>query len=61
MDRRLGGRVAGAGGLLAVAHPLRLAGFGLMLLGSVTAAFGYLLPALDRMTDRAEAPAGGGP
>ena len=44
--------VAGAGGLLAVAHPLRLVGFGFMLLGSITAAFGYLLPALDRMTDQ---------
>jgi hypothetical protein len=51
--------IAGIGGLLAVAHPLRLLGFGLMLLGSVTAAFGYLLPALDRMTDRARrGPAG---
>ena len=45
--------LAGVGGLLAAAHPLRLVGFGFMLLGSVTAAFGYLLPALDRMTDRA--------
>ncbi len=45
--------VAAAGGVLAVSHPLRLAGLGLMLLGSFAAVFGYLLPALDRMTDRA--------
>ena len=47
--------VAAAGGVLAASHPLRLAGLGFMLLGSVAAVFGYLLPALDRMTDRASA------
>jgi len=50
--------VAAAGGVLAVTHPLRLVGLGLMLLGSVAAVFGYLLPALDRMADRA--PTGNG-
>ena len=49
--------VAGVGGLLAAAHPWRLVGFALMLLGSVVAGFGYLLPALDRMTE-APHPAG---
>ena len=52
--------VAGAGGLLAVAHPMRLVGLAGMLLGSVVAAFGYLLPALDRITDQAP-PTGKGP
>ncbi|MGD0392788.1 MAG: hypothetical protein ABSC41_09090 [Acidimicrobiales bacterium] len=44
--------VAAVGGVLAVTHPLRLVGLGFMLLGSMTAVFGYLLPALDRMTDQ---------
>lgn len=52
--------LAGAGGLLAVAHPMRLVGLACMLLGSVVAAFGYLLPALDRMTDDTP-PTGRGP
>jgi hypothetical protein len=46
----VGVAVAGAGGLLAAVHPLRLVGFACMLLGSIVAGFGYLLPALDRMT-----------
>ncbi len=44
---------AGAGGLIAVAHPLRLLGMALMLAGPVVAGFGYLIPALDRLTDDA--------
>jgi hypothetical protein len=43
--------VAGAGGLLAVAHPLRLAGAALMLVGPLVAAFGYLVPTFDRLTE----------
>lgn len=43
--------VAGAGGLLTVLHPLRLVGVGLMLVGSVAAGFGYLIPWFDRLTD----------
>ena len=39
---------AGAlGGTLAVSHPWRLTGCALMLAGSATAGFGYLLPLLD--------------
>lgn len=34
------------GGLLAVYHSTRLAGMGLMLVGSVTAGFGYLVPVI---------------
>jgi hypothetical protein len=49
--------VAGAGGLLTVAHPLRLAGAALMLVGPLVAAFGYLVPTFDRLT---EAPPGEG-
>ena len=51
--------LAGAGGFLTVAHPLRLVGLALMLVGSVAAGFGYLLPALDRLTETPP-PAGGG-
>lgn len=43
--------VAGAGGLLAVAHPLRLAGAALMLVGPLVGAFGYLVPTFDRLTE----------
>ena len=43
--------VAGAGGLLAVAHPLRLLGAALMLVGPLVAAFGYLIPTFDRLTE----------
>ncbi len=51
---RIGGAgvaTAGVGGLLTVAHPTRLIGLALMLAGPATAAFGYLLPTLDRLTD----------
>ncbi len=47
----VGVAVAGAGGLLTVAHPLRLVGLALMFVGSVVAGFGYLLPAFDRLTE----------
>ncbi len=60
---RLGGRtgavglgVAGVGGLLAVLHPWRLVGLALMLVGPLVALFGYLIPALDRLTDTEPAP-----
>lgn len=36
-----------AGGFLAVDHPLRLAGMALMLLGSLVAGIGYLMPSLE--------------
>ncbi len=39
--------LAGLGGLLAVAHPLRLLGVALMLVGPVVAGFGYLIPLFE--------------
>ncbi len=45
--------LAGAGGLLAVAHPFRLVGAGLMLVGPATAGFGYLIPTFDRLSEDA--------
>jgi hypothetical protein len=63
---RLSGRIglvgtglAGLGGLLTVVHPLRLAGIGLMLVGPLIAVFGYLIPALERLTE-GDAPEGDG-
>ncbi len=50
--------LAGAGGLLAVTHPLRLVGAGLMLVGPAAAGFGYLIPTLDRLSG--EDPTGDG-
>jgi hypothetical protein len=47
----IGVAVAGMGGLLTAAHPLRLVGMASMLVGPVVAGFGYLLPTLDRLTD----------
>jgi hypothetical protein len=47
----VGVTVAGVGGLLTVEHPLRLVGMALMLVGAVVAAFGFLLPALDNLSD----------
>ena len=47
----IGVAVAGIGGLLTAAHPLRLVGLACMLVGSVIAGFGYLLPTLDRLTE----------
>jgi hypothetical protein len=39
--------VAGVGGLLAVAHPVRLLGAALMFVGPMVAALGYLAPAFE--------------
>jgi hypothetical protein len=52
----VGVAIAGTGGLLAVAHPLRLVGLALMFVGPVMAGFGYLLPAFDRMSEGAPVP-----
>jgi len=41
---------AGMGGLLTVAHPSRLAGMALMLVGAVVAAFAYLIPTLEKLS-----------
>jgi hypothetical protein len=44
----LGGIVLGAvGGTLAVSHPWRLTGLGLMLVGALVAFFGYVIPLAD--------------
>jgi hypothetical protein len=43
--------LAGIGGVLTAAHPLRLVGIVLMILGPAVAGFGYLIPALDRLSD----------
>ena len=40
--------IAGAGGLVTVAHPLRLTGMAFMLVGTLVAGFGYLIPALEK-------------
>ena len=40
----VGVAIAGVGGLVTVAHPLRIAGMALMFVGAVVAAFGYLIP-----------------
>lgn len=42
--------LAGVGGLLTAAHPLRLAGMGLMLLGAAIAAFGYVMPSFEKLS-----------
>jgi integral membrane protein len=44
----VGVAVAGAGGLLTVGHSLRVAGMALMLIGTLVAGFGYLIPALEK-------------
>ncbi len=41
--------VASLGGLVAASHPLRLVGAALMLVGSLAAGFGYLLPTFDAL------------
>jgi integral membrane protein len=46
----VGVAVAGAGGVLTVAHPLRLAGMALMLVGSLVAGFGYLIPTFEKLS-----------
>ena len=45
----VGVAIAGAGGLLTVAHSLRLVGMAFMLVGPVIAGFGYLIPTLDTL------------
>lgn len=55
----VGVAMAGLGGVLAVLHPLRLAGVGLMLAGPLTAGFGYLIPWFDRLSDDAPGEPGG--
>jgi hypothetical protein len=47
----VGVAIAGSGGLLTVAHPLRLVGLVFMLVGPIVAGFGYMLPTLDRLSD----------
>ncbi len=42
--------LAGFGGVLTVTHPSRLAGMALMLLGAATAAFGYAVPSLEKLS-----------
>jgi hypothetical protein len=52
----LAGLVLGAvGGTLAVSHPWRLTGLGLMLVGALVAFFGYVIPLAD---SAAQEPAG---
>jgi hypothetical protein len=46
----VGVAIAGVGGLLTVDHPLRLAGMAFMFVGTVTAGFGFLIPALEKST-----------
>jgi hypothetical protein len=41
--------LAGIGGLLTAAHPLRLVGLACMLVGPLIGGFGYLLPTFDRL------------
>jgi integral membrane protein len=42
--------IAGIGGLLTVAHPLRLAGLACMLVGTLVAGFGYLIPTFEKLS-----------
>ncbi|MGH9299503.1 MAG: hypothetical protein ACRDZT_06260, partial [Acidimicrobiales bacterium] len=44
----VGVAVASAGGVVTVAHPLRIAGMVFMFLGMAVAAFGYLIPTLEK-------------
>ena len=44
----LGGLVLGmVGGTLAVSHPWRVSGLGLLLVGALVAVFGYVIPLAD--------------
>jgi hypothetical protein len=47
------GLLLGAGGVLAVFHPWRIAGIGLMLAGTFIAFFGFLIPLLDQAPKQA--------
>lgn len=49
--------IGAVGGLLAVVHPARIAGMGLMLLGTVVALVGYLMPAIESIPEVADDPA----
>lgn len=49
--------LAGLGGLLTGDHGLRLAGMGCMLLGTIVAGFGFVLPSLERLERREAAEA----
>jgi integral membrane protein len=46
----VGVAVAGFGGLVTVAHPLRIAGMALMFIGAVVAGFGYLIPTFEKLS-----------
>lgn len=46
----IGLALSGVGGLLTAPHALRFAGMALMLLGAVTAGFGYSIPVLERLS-----------
>jgi integral membrane protein len=46
----VGVAIAGAGGLLTVAHSLRIAGLAFMLIGTVVAGFGYLIPTFEKLS-----------
>ncbi|MHB1987393.1 MAG: hypothetical protein ACYCSF_05335 [Acidimicrobiales bacterium] len=52
--------MAGFGGLLTEAKPLRLIGMALMLVGPLIAGFGYLIPMLDRLPRAPTSPYGSG-
>lgn len=52
--------VAAAGGMLAVAQATRLIGMALMLLGSMAAEAGYLMPLVDSVPPPPEGPGGAG-
>jgi hypothetical protein len=43
--------VAGTGGLLTVAHPVRLVGMAFMFVGPLVAGFGFLLPVFDMLSE----------
>jgi len=42
--------MAVGGGILALVHPVRLAGMIFMLVGAVIAGFGYLFPTFERLS-----------
>ncbi len=46
----VGVAIASAGGLLAVAHPLRVAGMICMMVGALVAGFAYLFPTFEKMS-----------
>ena len=42
--------LANGGGVLTASPPLRMVGMGLMMLGALTAGFGYTIPALEKLS-----------